>query len=186
MRNFIHKHLLIYVGPRFVTTHNNVGFARKKVQTISFIERGFERLGLSHRTVISHGVHIKLNRVRFEESFSWRRTGRLWFLAIFPSPSPRSLVPLFILVCILYPSSTYRIDFSKTDTYPISPYPKWLGVVVKVEEYGSVRCRMLYCSSGSLLLMLFRTVITLPFRGIYGMPNRSSSSAISLDRPRLS
>ena len=39
------------VRTRFVTTHNNVGFARKKVQTISFIERGFERLGLGHQTV---------------------------------------------------------------------------------------------------------------------------------------
>ena len=45
---------------------------------------------------------------------------------------------------------------------------------------------MLYCSSGSLLFVLFRTMITLPFRGIYGMPSKSSSSAISLDRLRLS
>ena len=42
---------------RFVTTHNNVGFARKKAQTISFIERGFEMLGLGHRTVVFRGVH---------------------------------------------------------------------------------------------------------------------------------
>ena len=40
------------VGPRFVTTHNNVGFARKKAHTISFIERGFKRLGLGHKMVI--------------------------------------------------------------------------------------------------------------------------------------
>ena len=39
------------VRTQFVTTHNNVGFARKKAQTISFIERGFERLGLGHKTV---------------------------------------------------------------------------------------------------------------------------------------
>ena len=39
------------VRTRFVTIHNNVGFARKKAQTISFIERGFERLGLGHQTV---------------------------------------------------------------------------------------------------------------------------------------
>ena len=39
------------VRPRFVTTRNSVGFVRKKVQTISFIERGFERLGLGHKTV---------------------------------------------------------------------------------------------------------------------------------------
>ena len=29
----------------------SVGFARKKAQTISFVERGFERLGLSYQTV---------------------------------------------------------------------------------------------------------------------------------------
>ena len=36
---------------RFVSNHNSVGFARKKTQTISFVERGFERLGLSHQAV---------------------------------------------------------------------------------------------------------------------------------------
>ena len=41
---------IIIVRTRFVTTHNNVGFACKKAQTISFIERGFEKLGLDHRT----------------------------------------------------------------------------------------------------------------------------------------
>ena len=54
---------------RFVTTHNNVGFARKKAQTISFIEREFERLGLGHKTVVFRGVHTYLNRVR-PRSFS--------------------------------------------------------------------------------------------------------------------
>ena len=52
------------VRTQFVTTHNNVGFARKKAQTISFIERGFERLGLGHQTVVFRGVHTELNRVR--------------------------------------------------------------------------------------------------------------------------
>ena len=36
----------------------------KKAQTISFVERGFERLGLGHQTVVSRGVHTELNRVR--------------------------------------------------------------------------------------------------------------------------
>ena len=49
---------------RFVTNRNSVGFARKKVQTISFVERGFERLGLGHRTVVSRDVYMELNRVR--------------------------------------------------------------------------------------------------------------------------
>ena len=39
------------VRTRFVSNHNSVGFVRKKAQTISFLERGFERLGLSHQTV---------------------------------------------------------------------------------------------------------------------------------------
>ena len=45
------------VWTRFVTTHNSVGFARKKTQTISLIERGFKRLGLDHKTVVFRGVH---------------------------------------------------------------------------------------------------------------------------------
>ena len=39
------------VRTRFVTNCNNVGFARKKAQTISFVKRGFERLGLGHQAV---------------------------------------------------------------------------------------------------------------------------------------
>ena len=34
------------VRTRFATDRNSVGFARKKAQTTSFVERGFERLGL--------------------------------------------------------------------------------------------------------------------------------------------
>ena len=30
---------------------NCVGFAREKTQTMSFVERGFERLGLDHQVV---------------------------------------------------------------------------------------------------------------------------------------
>ena len=39
------------VGTRFATNHNSVGFAREKAQTISFVERGFERLGLGYPAV---------------------------------------------------------------------------------------------------------------------------------------
>ena len=42
---------MIYVRTRLVTNRNSVGFARKKAQTISFVERGFERLGLGHQVV---------------------------------------------------------------------------------------------------------------------------------------
>ena len=45
------------VRTRFATTRNNIGFARKKAQTISFIEREFEKLGLGHKTVGFRGVH---------------------------------------------------------------------------------------------------------------------------------
>ena len=34
------------VGSRFVADRNWVGFARETALTISFVERGFERLGL--------------------------------------------------------------------------------------------------------------------------------------------
>ena len=94
------------VRTQFVTTHNNVGFACKKAQTISFIERGFERLGLGHRTVVFRGVHTELNRVRSRSLSLGGGLGGSGFWPFFPAPSPGLLVPLFILVCIPYPSST--------------------------------------------------------------------------------
>ena len=137
------------VRTRFVTNRNSVGLARKTAQTISFVERGLERLGLGHQAVgfSWYSCMVKLSSPL--EFFSWRWAGRLWFLAIFPSLCFRLLTFPFILACVPYPSSTCRIDFSKTDTCPISPYPKSLGVVVKAKEYGSVRCRVLNGSKGS-------------------------------------
>ena len=137
------------VRTRFVTNRNSVGFARKMAQTISFVERGYERLGLGHQTV---GFSWCSCMVKFSsplESFSWRWAGRLWFLAIFPSSFFRLLIFPFILACVHCPSSTYEVNLSKTDTCPINPYPKSLGVVVKVEEYSSVRFRVLNGSKGS-------------------------------------
>ena len=128
---------------------NSVGFAREKAQTMSFVERGFERLGLGHQVV---GFSWCSYMVKFSsplESFSWRWAGRLWFLAIFPSPLSRLLIFPFISACVHCPSSTYRVNLSTTDTCPISPYPKSLGVVVKAKEYGSVRFRVLNGSKGS-------------------------------------
>ena len=49
----------------------------EKAQTISFVERGFERLGLGYWLVDNHGVHTKVSHVRFVESFSSKRSGRL-------------------------------------------------------------------------------------------------------------
>ena len=137
------------VRTRFVTNRNSVGFARKKAQTISFVERGFERLGLGHQMV---GFSWYSYKVKFSsplESFSWRWAGRLWFLAIFPSPLYRLLTFPFILARVHCPSSTRRVKLSKIDTCPISPYSKSLGVVVKTKECGSVRCRALNGSKGS-------------------------------------
>ena len=39
------------VRTRFVADCNSVGFAHEKVQTMSFVERGFERLGPDHQVV---------------------------------------------------------------------------------------------------------------------------------------
>ena len=146
---------LMPVRTRFVTNRNSVGFARKKVQTISFVEHGFERLGLSHQAVGFSWYTYMVKSSSPLESFSWRRVGRLWFLAIFPSPCYELFTFPFILASIPYPSSTCRIDFSKTDTCPISPYPEWLGVVVKPGEYSSVRCRVLNGSKGSFSWSLY-------------------------------
>ena len=99
----------------------------KRAQTISFVERGIERLGFGHQTVVSRGVHTELNHVRSRSLSPGGGLGGFGFWPFFPSPSPGLLVPLFILVCIPYPSSTCGINFSKTDTCPISSYPKWLG-----------------------------------------------------------
>ena len=49
----------------------------KRAQTISFVEREFEKLVLSHWSVDNHGVHTKVSHVRFVESFSSKRSGRL-------------------------------------------------------------------------------------------------------------
>ena len=82
------------VRSRFGTTQNDIGFARKKAQTISFVEREFERLGLGHRMVVGRGIHIKLNRVR-SRSLSPRgelEGSRSW--PFFPASSPDCLLPL--------------------------------------------------------------------------------------------
>ena len=50
-RNIFGSFVFVVVRTRFVTNRNSVGFARKKAQTTSFVERGFERLGLGHQTV---------------------------------------------------------------------------------------------------------------------------------------
>ena len=77
-------------------------------------------------------------------------------MAIFPSLFSR--IAYFSFYTSLYPLSTVHVwvRFSRTDTCPISPYSEWLGVVVKAEEYGSVRCRVLNGSKGSFPFVLGR------------------------------
>ena len=128
---------------------NYVGFTREKAQTMSFVERGFERLGPDHQVMGFPRCSYKVKWSSPLKSFSWRWAGRLWFLTIFPSPLYRLLTFPFILACIHCPSSTCMVKSSKTDTCPINPHPKSLGVVVKAKEPGSVRCRVLNDSKGS-------------------------------------
>ena len=150
---------MVTIRTQFVTTHNNIGFARKKAQTISFIERGFEKLGLDHQMVVFLWCSYIIKSCSLQESFSWRWAGRLWFLAIFPQPFLRITCPFFyISLCSL--SFVHVQDrLSRTDICPISPYPKWLGVAVKTEEHGSVRCRVLNGSKGSFPFVLGRYTI---------------------------
>ena len=142
---------LIYVTvrTRFVADRNSIGFAREKALTISFVERGFERVGLDRQAMGFSWRSYKVKWSSPPESFSWRWAGRLSFLAIFSSPFFRLLIFPFILACVHYPSSTCRVNPSKADTCPISPYPKSLGMVVKAKECGSVRFRALNGSNSS-------------------------------------
>ena len=128
-----------------------------------------------------------------EESFSWRRAGRLSFLAIFPSHL--LWIAYFSVYISLYPLSNVHmwIRLSRTDTCPISSYPEWLGVVVKAEEYGPVKCRMLNGSNGSFPFVLSRySIQRLPFywpRYFRSFPNCSHivfalSSRRTSDMPR--
>ena len=79
-------------------------------------------------------------------------------MAIFLSPFPR--IAYFSFYTSLYPLSNVHVwvRFSRTDTCPISPYPKWLGVVVKVEKYCSVWRRVFNCSNGNLSFVLCRHI----------------------------
>ena len=116
---------------------------------MSFVERGFERLGLGHQMVGFSWCSYKVKFSSPLESFSWKWAGRLWILAIFPSQFYRLLTFPFILARVLCPSSMCRVKSSKIDTCPINPYSKSLGVVVKAKECGSVRCRALNGNKGS-------------------------------------
>ena len=75
------------VRTQFVTTQNDIGFAREKTQTISFVERGFERLSLGHRTVVCRGIHIELNHVCSRSLSPGGGLGGSSSWPFFPTPS---------------------------------------------------------------------------------------------------
>ena len=75
------------------------------------------------------------------------------------SPFTTSSSSSFIWAFILSPASTYKLTFLGLKTCPVSPYLEWLGVVVKAEEHGSVRCRVLNGSNDSFPFVLGRYTI---------------------------
>ena len=108
------------IRTRVVTTQNDTGFARKKAQTISFVERGFERLGLDHRTVVSRGVHTELNRVRSRSLSPRGSLGGSGSWPFFSAPFSGLLASPFILACNPYPMSTCRFDFPGLILVPLA------------------------------------------------------------------
>ena len=107
----------------------------KKAQTISFVERGFERLGLGHQMV---GFSWCSYMVKFSsplESFSWRWVGRLWFLAIFPSlliGAPTFLLysPSWLILALHLLVRQVLISVSIP-----SPVPSYFLLVARIEVY---------------------------------------------------
>ena len=80
-------------------------------------------------------------------------------------PSLFLWIAYFSFYISMYPSSNVHVwvRLSRTDTCPISPYLKWLGVVVKAEEYGPVRCRVFNGSNGSFPFVLGRHTVQRSF-----------------------
>ena len=78
---------------------------------------------------------------------------------------PPLWIACFSFYISLYPLSYVHVQvrLSRTDTCPINPYPKWLGVVVKAEEHGSVKCRVFNGSNGSFPFVSGRYTIQRPF-----------------------
>ena len=116
-------------------------------------------LGLGHRTMVSHGVHTELNHVRsrsLSPQYSLGGSGSWPFF-----PSLLSWTAYFSFYISLYPSSNVHVlvQLSRADICPISPYLKWLGVIVKAEKYCSVWRRVFNCSNGSLSFVLCRHIV---------------------------
>ena len=78
------------------------------------------------------------------------------------APLSFSPSPLFYIIFLQSPPPTCIFRFYGADTYPISPSPKSLGVVVKAGKQGSVSCRTLNALAAAfslsfsfLILILF-------------------------------
>ena len=65
----------------------------------------------------------------------------------------------FIRAFILLPASTCKLNFLELKTCHVGLYLEWLGAVVKAEEHGSVRCRVLNGSNNSFPFVLVRYTI---------------------------
>ena len=79
---------------------NGVGFARKKAQTTSFVERGFERLGLGRQTVGLRYKHTRLSRLRLRSLSPGGGLGGSGFWPFFPASHYELLTFSFILACV--------------------------------------------------------------------------------------
>ena len=88
-----------------------LGSYAKRAQTISFVERGFERLGFGHRMVVSRGVHTELNRIRSRNLSPRGGLGGSGSWPFFSSPFSGLLASPFIFACIPYPTSTVGSTF---------------------------------------------------------------------------
>ena len=117
-----------------------------------------KRLGLGERTVVSHGVPYDCTEVN--RAYPRRLSPRhglggsgswTWSQSPFWTASSSFYTSFFPSLHVHMQVQLYRVG-----TCPISPYPKWLDVVVKAEKHGSVRCRVLDYSNGSLSFVLCR------------------------------
>ena len=70
------------------------------------------------------------------------------------SPPPFLLVASSSFYTSFSPLSYVHVQVSlfRADICLVNPYPKWLGVVVKAEEHGPVKHKVLNCNIGSLSL----------------------------------
>ena len=105
--------LNVLVRTRFVTTHNNVGFARKNAQTISLIEHGFKRLGLGHWTVVRVGSGQRISSEESGELYALiilliSRTPWLGGRVVPPLP-PSLTLPLLSFYTGIYPLTSVHV-----------------------------------------------------------------------------